>query len=205
MLLDEKEKIESKNWFHRTFDNFLKFNRIFQVSTVLAAFWFSYQTKKQSVEIEALTVTNAYLLAESSSDSKAINESPFPWWKKEYDPETEIIIMRSYNDSFYHYFLEGLGVDRFYYVRKSDFAVFPFEDANMFYKEDIELIREFMVQEPLKNGLRSMMIKEYDNNFTDLNGDLNKDGYWRYVREEEGHVYIYGRMKKPRIPKNKTL
>ena len=141
------------------------------------------------------------MLSESISDNKAINESPFIWWKKEIDPENEVIIMRNYNDVFYEYFLKNLGYDRFYYVRKSDFAVFPHNEAKKFYDEDIALYYEFIEQEKKDDGNRPMVIKEYSTKFKTLEGVTNKAGYWRYVREEEGHIYIYGRMKDPFIPK----
>lgn len=184
-------------WFHQTFDKFLKWNKLFQFGVIGTAFFFSYQSKKQSIEIQALTVTNSYLLAESMSDSRAVNESPFIWWKKEIEPETEVIIMRDYNNAFYEDFLKHLGVDRFYYVRKTDFAMFPQEEAKKFYDEDFALYKEFIEQDLDVYGNRPMVIRSYKNNFINLDGTVNDSGYWRYVREERGHIYIYGRMKEP--------
>lgn len=196
-MTEKKQQSKWFIWFHKTFDGFLKVNKIFQVTTICALAFFSYQTKVQSLDIEALTVTNAYLLSESMSDNAAMNESPFVWWKKEIDPDTEVIIMRDYNDAFYKYFLEQMKVDRFYYVRKTDFAVFNYEEAAKFYDEDLNLYLEFINQEENKHGVRPMIIKEYKTEFTNLDGEVNKGGYWRYVREDKGHIYIYGRMKQP--------
>lgn len=188
-------------WYAATIDNLLKFNRLFQIGTLCAALWFSAISKKQSREIEALTVTNAYLLAESISDSKAINDSPFPWWKKEYNPADLKITMREYNDIFYYYFLKDLGFSRFHYTRRTDFEVFAFSEATKFYTEDLALVKRFLKQEPLANGKRPLLIEEYDTEFINLNGELNSSGYWRYVKEENGHIYIYGRMKEPVLKK----
>lgn len=190
-----KEKITA--WFHETFDKFLKFNKIFQFTVLISLAVTSYFLKKQSVEIQDLAVTNAYLLSESMSDNSALNESPFVWWKKEIDPFTEVIIMRDYNDAFYTYFLKGLNVDRFFYVRKEDFDVFDNDAAQVFYDEDIALYRDFNTQPRDKDGKRPMMIREFKNHFINLDGTINKGGYWRYVREDKGHIYIYGQLKEP--------
>lgn len=189
------EKIQ--NWFHRTFDNFLKWNKIFQGTVLISVVFLTWQNRDQNSEIQALTVTNSYLLAESMSDSRAVNESPFVWWKKEIEPETEVIIMRDYNNAFYDFFLKVLEVDRFYYVRKTDFAVWPYEAAKGFYDEDLALYHDFIEQAPDEFGNRPMVIRSYKNKFTNLDGTINDSGYWRYVREERGHIYIYGRMKEP--------
>lgn len=196
---------DKRTWTQRTLDKALKFNRIFQISTVCAALWFSWQSKKQAVEIESLTLTNAYLLAQTRSGSRAINETPLVWWKKELFPETGRIVMQNYNDAFYDYMLKPIGVGRYFYVRKEDKEVFSHDIAAVFYKEDFDLYIQFLKQPVNEEGYRPMLIKEYDNHWVDLSGNVNKDGYWRFVREEEGHIFIYGMLKRPKEGEDKEI
>jgi len=202
---DSEEVKQDKSWLKKTVDKALRFNRIFQVGTVCAALWFSYQSKMQSEEIEMLTLTNGYLLAQNRSESKAINETPFVWWKKELFPETGRIIMQNYNDAFYEYMLKPLNYGRYYYVRKEDKDVFSQDIAAVFYKEDFQLYLEFLKQPLNDDGERVMLIKEYKNDWVDLQGNLNKDGYWRFVQEKEGHIFIYGILNRPRKGKDKVI
>lgn len=185
-------------------DKALKFNRLFSISAVLAALWFSYQSKIKTEENASLVVTNAYLLAQNRSSSKAINETPLAWWKKEVFPESAKIIMMDYNDAFYNYMMKPIGMGRYDYIRKQDEDFFPYDVAKTFYREDFGVYVKFMDQEPNSDGTRPMYIEEFENHWVDLLGDLNKDGYWRFAAEESGHYFVYGMLKKPKPNKKKT-
>ena len=128
--------------------------------------------------------------------SKWSNKSPWAEWTKEYNPKTDDITMQFYNDALYNYMLEPLGFERYHYVLKSDFEVFPDDQAQIFYNEDMAMVNKFL------EGDGGMVIREYQNTWNDLKGAPNNDGYWRYVWKEDGHIYVGGRTDKPVIFKN---
>ena len=175
----------------------VKFSDIFRVTLIVANLFLLYRNNELNKEVDRLRRSNIYLTTQNILNLKAINESPLVWWKKEIFKDGEII-MRDYNDAFYYYFLKPLNYGRYYYINKRDDEVFNSYAAKNFYDEDIELYREF-IQQPVNehNGTRDRMIKSYDEEWTDLRGNINDDGYWRYIREEEGHIYIYGTLKEP--------
>lgn len=183
---------------------FLKWNDLFRFTLIAANLFLLYRNNALSNEIDGLRKANIYLSTQHIANLKAINESPLAWWKKEVFDDGEIV-MRDYNDAFYSYLLKPLSLGRYFYVNKSDYDVFPTKMAASFYAEDFSVYKEFMMQTPDANGIRPMLIKEYSNHWVDLKGEINKDGYWRYVRQEEGHIYVYGSLKKPRPDKGKMI
>lgn len=183
--------------FKACFNAFLKWNKIFQFSMFITVVSLGFITRNQSDEINNLNKTKAYLIAQDHVLSKSINELILPWWKKEYFVEGDRIIMQKYNDEFYRWMLKPLKYGRYHYVNKSDFEIFNHNQAQVFYDEDLVLVIEFLKQTPDENGNRPIMQKEYNTAFNLLTGELVTDGYWRYVRSEDGHIYIYGIMKSP--------
>ena len=139
-----------------------------------------------------LKKTNIELLAVSQKNSKIINELPNPFWKKWYNPQDESITMITYNDSFYEQLLKGLGLKRFFYIGKTDFIVFDFEQANRFYQEDLGLVKEFI------NGDGAPVIREYDTEWTEIDGTVNKNGYRRWVMRVDDNIYVYGLLNSPK-------
>lgn len=175
--------------------------RLFFIVTVLF-FYVKYDRQnrliiEQGIKIESLTKINAYLLVEGQKNSRTINEVLNPFWKKWYNPKNESLTMITYNDSFYHHLLEDLGLDRFFYVGKSDFDVFTFEQADVFYKEDLALIKQFI------NGDGTPVIKKYDTEWSEIDGKPNKDGYIRWVMSVDDNIYVYGMMNDPKVKKKK--
>jgi len=193
-----------KTWIQKTVDRALKFNRLFAVTSVIAAMFFSYMYKKESTITQSLAVTNAFLLAQNRSSAKAINETPLVWWKKEVFPETGRIVMMDYNDAFYEYMLEHLNVGRYGYIRLTDHEFFPKPVADVFYKEDYSIYAKFMAQLPDSDGHRPQYLEDFDNHWVDLRGNVNKDGYYRWCQEIDGHYFVYGMIKKvQKIPRKK--
>lgn len=190
-------------WVQRTVDRALKFNRLFAVTSVIAAMFFSYMYKKESTITQNLSITNAFLLAQNRSGAKAINETPLVWWKKEVFPETGRIIMMDYNDAFYDYMLKHLNVGRYAYIRYSDHEFFPEEVADVFYKEDFNIYLKYMAQLPDSDGHRPLYIEDFDEHWVDLQGNINKDGYSRWALEVDGHYFVYGILKKVQKKKRK--
>lgn len=180
----------------------VKFNQVFQFTVILTALWFSWQNKQQALQIQSLTTTNAMLMAQSRSNSKTFNEIPLAVWKKEYFPERHEIIMQDYNDAFHNYMMEPLGLGRYDYIRNSDFDFFPPDVAQTFFDEDFAVFEKFIEQPIGLNGERPLYAEQFGNHWVDLLGDTNKDGYWRWAVEIDGHYYIYGMLKKPRPNKN---
>lgn len=160
------------------------------------------QINEQSDQIQTLTVTKVYLLAQQRIGSKAINETPLAWWKKEYFPEDHRIIMVDYNDAFYDYLLKPLGLTRYDYVRKTDADFFPVETAQKFFDEDFGVLTKYLAQPQDSLGNRPFYSEEFGEPWEDTSGKVNKDGYWRFANMENGHFFIYGILKKP-IPSKK--
>lgn len=160
------------------------------------------QINEQTKQIQTLTVTKVYLLAQQREGSKAINETPLAWWKKEYFPEEHRIIMVDYNDAFYDYILKPIGLSRYDYVRQPDSKFFPTETSEVFFKEDFEVLSKYLAQPLDSLGGRPFYSEEFGNHWVDTSGKINKDGYWRFAQMENGHYYIYGILKRP-IPSKK--
>lgn len=187
---------------------FLGKNEIFRFGLVISNIFLlvlarhqSIQLNSQSEQIQTLTVTKAYLLAQNRASKKAINETPLAWWKKEYYPEDGRIIMNDYNDAFFDYMMVPLRMSRYDWVRKTDFDFFPNEVAQIFYDEDFEVLTKYLAQPKDSLGQRKLYIEEFGNHWIDTSGNINKDGYWRFAIEENGHYYIYGMLKKPKKSK----
>ncbi len=180
----------------RFIQRFLKWNDLIRFGLIIMNIWLVLRTNLQAEQIELLTITNVSLLVQSSKNSKWSNRSPWAEWIKEYNPKTQEITMQYYNNALYKYLLEPLGYDRYYYVLKTDSEVFPGEMGKVFYEEEMYLVQRFL------EGNGEMVIKEYKNEWTELRGGKNKDGYWRYVWQEDGHIYVGGRTNKPVLIKN---
>lgn len=177
----------------------LKWRLMFVVTVIF--FYIKYHQQNTTIinqgdKIQSLTATNAYLLSESRSNSKIINEIPFGYWKKTVNLQTKQITMFRYNDAFYEHILMPLDLDRYHYVNKTDFTMFPYDQAKVFYDEEWELIQEYL--DLKSNGKAPESInKHYTKKWTDTSGRVNKDGYTRWVFEEEGHLYVCGMTDKP--------
>lgn len=192
---------------HPNFYSFLSFARKWRLLFVITVtfFYIKYdrqnclileQGKQLSIygrQIDDLKISNAVLLAESQKNSKTINELLNPFWKKWYNPVEVSLIMITYNDAFYEHFLKDSNLDRFHYLGKTDFMVFPFEQADVFYQEDMSLVREFL------NGDGSPIYKKYNNKFIEIDGTENRDGYIRWVMQIDGNIYVYGMLNNPKI------
>lgn len=203
-----KEVSLSKKKGINIFGLFLGKNEVFRFGLVISNIFLlvlarmqSIQLNEQSEQIQTLTVTKAYLLAQNRSTEKGINETPLSWWKKEYFPEDNRIIMVDYNDAFYEYFLSPLNLSRYDYVRQPDSKFFPEEVAQVFFDEDLDVLAKYLAQPEDSLGDRPLYIEEFGNHWVDPSGNVNKDGYFRFAIKENGHYYIWGMLKKPKPSK----
>jgi len=73
--------------------------------------------------------------------------------------------------------------------------VFPPDQADVFYQEDLALVREFI------KGDGNPVIKKYATEWSEIDGKLNKDGYIRWVMMVDENIYVYGMLNDPKIKK----
>lgn len=146
---------------------------------------------RKNTTIEQLTLLNTSILVKNQSNGKLVDELLQPFWKKIHNTEDKTNRMFVYNAALYEFLLEKLDLERFFYTNKTDFDVFPKEQAQLFYDEEMWLINEFLA------GDGSPVYKTYENTWVDLKGNVVDGGYTRWVDSIDGHIFVYGMMHLP--------
>lgn len=143
----------------------------------------------------ALKKTNIELLSKDFLGQRSLDRLPFALWRKVKRGNT--YIMKFINNTGKKQFLEDRGIDRYYYHNKTDFAVFPYDEAIKFQRED----------SIVANAVTDT-VAHFDTDFYDSTGKiLIKDGYtrWREI-SEDGDTLVWGKMdgfyKPAKIKKN---
>lgn len=160
---------------------------------VLLNFYFSYDLHRTNTaqtlrisqyeaQILKLKQTNTELLSATFSGQKILDDLPFSFWRKKKVGEN--YIMKFINETGKDQFLESKGINRYYYHNKTDFAVFEFDDAYKFYKED-----------SLVAYAKSDTVAHFNTDFYDAKGHkLITDGYTRWRKVVDGDTMILGQM-----------
>ena len=155
---------------------------------VVLNLYFNFNLRNRIIDLEIenlkLKQTNTELLSSSFSGQKILDDMPFSFWRKKKNGEH--YVMKFINQAGKDQFLESKGINRYYYHNKTDFAVFNFEDAYKFYKED-----------SLVAHAKTDTIAHFNTDFFDAKGNkLIKDGYTRWRKIIDNDTMIFGKMDK---------
>jgi len=139
------------------------------------------QLEKENLQLKQ---TNVELLSKNFLDQHNLDRLPFALWRKMKVGDS--FVMKFINETGRDQFLKTKGINKYFYHNKTDFAIFEYEDAYRFYRED-----------SLVAYAKTDTVAHFNTNFYDAKGKiLYKDGYTRWKEVVDGDTLIWGKMDK---------
>lgn len=89
------------------------------------------------IEIENLKADNQNLIADMVYFNRSFEDFPLPVWQKV--KRGDRFIMQYVNLAYYETYLKSRGVERFEYMGSTDFDIYDYKTASVFYARDLSL------------------------------------------------------------------